>query len=183
MKKINTLLATAIAIIFISGVSSCNKKIELLVDIDEQKVCLPAYNSQLSSGHLYTFEYALAKVRSEFDKQGLTYAENRINDIKASAFTIKFESGAQGSLKELSGAQVWVKKVGESGLGTQIADVTIPESDVAELNFNVGGQSLKSYLAEEKIVFSVTVFQRYSTGSKAVCVYLTGGKLSIEAKK
>ncbi len=183
MKKINTLLAMVIALIFITGVSSCNKEMELFVDIDEQKFCLPAYGTQLQNGHLFTFEYELAKVRSEFDKQGLTYAENRINDIKVSAFTIEFESGFSSSLKELSGAQVYVKKVGEIDLGKQVAYVDIPESDVAAVNFNINGESLKPYLSEDKIVFSVTVFNRYGTGNKEGCFHLKGGKISIEAKK
>ena len=183
MKKINTIMAMVIAVIFITGVSSCNQKIELFVDINEEEVCLKDYATQLPNGYVDTFLFDMAKVKSEFSAKSITYAENRINDIKVSSFKIKFKSGLEGSLKELSGAQVWVKKVGEPGLGTQIADVTIPESNVAELSFNVGGQSLKPYLAEDKIVFSVSVYQRYGTGSKAVCFLLTDGKISIEAKK
>ncbi len=110
MKKLITHSLPIVALIAILGITSCQKKISLDVKIDEKEICLPDYGVQLGSGHIATFEFDVDKIRKEFENQGLTYADNRINDVKVASFTVKYKNGAEGSLKELAGVQVYAKK-------------------------------------------------------------------------
>jgi len=175
-------MAMMIALVIITGVSSCNKQVDFFLPIADQLLCLPASTTVLSNGHIKTFEFSMSEVKAAFDKQGLTYDENRIDQISVSAFKVKFESGVAGNLDELSGAQVYIKKVGEAGLGKQVAEGSIPKTGNTEINLNVTGESLKPYLAEDKVIFTVTVFQQ-TGGNKDVCIKLTSGNISIKAKK
>jgi len=182
MKKINTIAAMVIALIFITGVSSCNKSVNLFLLIDDQTFCLPPSTIVLSNGHIKTFDFSMADVKNAFAKQGLTYDVNRIDKISVASFKVKYESGDAGNLNEFSGAQVYIKKVGEAGLGKQVAEANIPKTNNVEINLNVTGESLKPYLSDDKVIFTVTLFQQPG-GNKDVCIKLTSGKISIKAKK
>ncbi len=176
-------MAMVIALIFITGVSSCNKKIELLVDIDEQTICIPFYSNQLTYGHLDSFDYNVSKLKKAFEDQNLTFADNRVNNITVQSYEVEFVSGDHGNLGQIEGLNLFVKRKGESGEGKLVALVDVPENNATSLKMDLTADGLKFILEENVVTFVFKAWIRNSTGIKPVCLKLKNGKLLVNTKK
>lgn len=181
MKKITFNSALFLLVVF--GLTSCNKEIDFTTVIENQEICVPAYAIQPSNGHLNTYDYSIKNaIQKVFGDNGISFAESKVKEVKVVSFTISFKSGSKNNLSDLQGVQVYAKKAGTSGLGKQVAVVTIPEN-ATTVNFDVTGESLKDLISEDLITFSVTSYLRYSTGTQGVCATLSNGVIKIETTK
>jgi len=178
MKKIFTLSSIAVIFAALLTITSCNKdKFVITYTMDDMTACLVANPNNTPQEFTFALDHDdVLAVVSAASVDLSSVKETKLGKIK-----VVITPAGSANLDQIEGIQVYMKALGTSGDGEQIAHTPSITNGAVEIAFNINGADLKKTLSEDMII-TVRVFNKPS-GNDPVCIKLTEGTIEITAQK
>lgn len=175
MKKLFLSMATVVAIFSMVTISSCGKnEVTVPFNIDEQTFCI----AQNPFNTYATFDFNITKttIQAAFAAANQTYDVSKLKEAKLSGLKVVTESSAI-TFDEFQGVEVYLREVGATADGEQVAYSQSIGSGVNEVTLAMNGKELKDWVAKDQFQVHVKVLNKGSNA--ATCVKMRGGVIGI----
>lgn len=173
LKKL--MLSAAIAF-SLTMLHSCSEgEFNFFYDLEEYPFCFEA--SAFVAAQEFDYTVTQADLQTVFTAAGATISD--VENAELESLTVEVTDSAK-NLNEISGMQVYVREVGATAHGEQIAYVGDIADNAVSVNFSMNGTELKDWLAKDSFEVHIVVFNE-ENNTDEVCLKLTQGRISITA--
>lgn len=164
-------------------IASCsNEPIIIPYGLGDVSLCLPA-NPNYGPYQVQTQKITQAEIATVMEQAGVSFNADRIENAKLDKAEVAITSAGL-SFDEITSAELYVREVGQSGDGKQLAYSENIPAGAQSIALTLNGEDLKPYLLLNEFELLLKVLNKDKVGgTPAFCVKLTNSLIKIEAKK